>query len=83
LEKTGGLFTEYVNTFLKIKQESAGYPEWVTKEQDKLNYISDYNKHERIVLDYDKIIPWKYLIKIIFILLKGIVYILGSMTRLS
>jgi hypothetical protein len=42
---------------LKIKQESAGYPEWVTTEQDKLNYISDNNKHEGIVLDYDKIKP--------------------------
>jgi len=57
LEKTGGLFTEYVNTFLKIKQESAGYPDWVTTEQDKVNHISDYNKHEGIILDYDKIKP--------------------------
>jgi hypothetical protein len=23
---TGGLFTEYVNTFSKIKQENSGYP---------------------------------------------------------
>jgi len=42
---------------LKIKQESAGYPDWVTTEQDKVNYISDYNKHEGIILDYDKIKP--------------------------
>jgi hypothetical protein len=24
--KAGGLFTDYVNTFLKIKQENSGYP---------------------------------------------------------
>jgi hypothetical protein len=26
--KTGGLFTDYVNTFLKMKQEASGWPEW-------------------------------------------------------
>ena len=25
--KTGGLFTDYVNTFLKMKQEASGWPE--------------------------------------------------------
>jgi hypothetical protein len=34
-EKTGGLFTEYVNTLLRIKQESSGYPHWVETEADK------------------------------------------------
>ena len=29
IEKTGGLLTEYVNTFLKIKLEQRRYPEWV------------------------------------------------------
>ena len=26
--KSGGLFTQYVNTFLKIKQEAIGWPDW-------------------------------------------------------
>ena len=30
-----GLFAEYVNTWLKIKQESAGYPAWVTTPTDR------------------------------------------------
>ena len=34
--KTGGLFTEYVNTFLKIKQENSGYPEWCKTEEQKI-----------------------------------------------
>jgi hypothetical protein len=34
--KTGGLFTDYVNTFLKIKQENSGYPSWCQSESDKL-----------------------------------------------
>ena len=25
---TGGLFTEYVNTFQKLKQEASGWPQW-------------------------------------------------------
>jgi len=29
---SGGLFTEYVNMFLKLKQESSGYPSWVQSE---------------------------------------------------
>jgi hypothetical protein len=40
-DKKGGLFTEYVNNFLKIKQEASGFPEWIESEQDKLSYIND------------------------------------------
>jgi hypothetical protein len=43
-DKKGGLFTEYVNNFLKIKQEASGFPEWVESVQDKLTYINDYKK---------------------------------------
>ena len=32
---SGGLFTEYVNMFLKLKQESSGYPSWVQSEEDR------------------------------------------------
>lgn len=32
---TGGLFAEYVNMFLKLKQESSGNPSWVQSEEDK------------------------------------------------
>ncbi len=42
--KSGGLFTEYVNTFLKIKQENSGHPSWCQSESDKINYIQDYEK---------------------------------------
>jgi hypothetical protein len=49
--KTGGLLTEYVNTFLKIKQENSGYPSWCQNENDKLKYIQDYEKFEGIKLN--------------------------------
>jgi hypothetical protein len=32
---SGGLFAEYINMFLKLKQESSGYPSWVQSEADK------------------------------------------------
>jgi len=48
---TGGLFAEYVNMFLKLKQESSGYPSWVQSEDEKDRYIVDYRRAERIALD--------------------------------
>ena len=32
--KEGGLFTQYINTFLKLKQESSGYPQNVKSEEE-------------------------------------------------
>jgi hypothetical protein len=37
--KTGGLFTDYVNIFLKMKQEASGWPECCQSENDKWRYI--------------------------------------------
>jgi hypothetical protein len=44
-----GLFAEYVNMFLKLKQESSGYPAWVQSEADKDNYIEDYRRAELLL----------------------------------
>jgi len=52
---TGGVFTEYVNTFLKMKQEASGWPQWCQDEVDKQKYIRDYYIKEGIQLEYDKI----------------------------
>lgn len=46
-----GLFSQYVNTWLKIKQESAGYPSWYRTAEDKECYVNDYKEHEGILLD--------------------------------
>jgi len=29
--RDGGLFADYINTFLKLKAEASGYPGWVYK----------------------------------------------------
>ena len=49
--KEGGLFTQYINTFLKLKQESSGYPQNVKSEEEKQAYIDQYLDHEGILLD--------------------------------
>ena len=48
---SGGLFAEYINTFLKLKQESSNWPKECTTEAGKKKYIDEYAKHERIRLD--------------------------------
>jgi len=53
--ETGGLFASYVNTFLKIKQESSRWPEDCRTEEQKRDYIRQYREKEGIDLDYDKI----------------------------
>jgi len=37
--------------FLKLKQESSGYPSWVQSEENKGKYIEDYRRAEGIALD--------------------------------
>ena len=51
----GGLFSEYINTFLKIKQEKSGWPDWVHSAEEKLSYIESYYTREGIRLNADKI----------------------------
>ena len=53
--KVGGIFTQYVDTFLKIKQESSGWPAWCKTQTDKDKYVHDYFEHEGIQLDPTKI----------------------------
>jgi len=38
---SGGLFAVYVNMFLKLKQESSGFPSCVQSEDDKDRYIEN------------------------------------------
>ena len=54
--KKGGLFTEYINTFLKLKQEASGYPTHIKTEEEKQAYIQQYLDHEGILLDKDSIV---------------------------
>ena len=46
-----GLFADYVNTWLKLKQESAGWPGWCTDDAHKQEYLRQYKAREGIDLD--------------------------------
>ena len=52
---TDELFKEYVNKFLKIKQEASGYPKDCVTDEQKQQYIDEYYEHEGIRLDPNKI----------------------------
>jgi hypothetical protein len=47
----GGLFVDYVNTFLKLKAEASGYPCWVRSPADEDRYIEEFKQCEGVVLD--------------------------------
>ncbi|XP_063994390.1 uncharacterized protein LOC135171709 [Diachasmimorpha longicaudata] len=53
--RTGGLFAEYINTFLKIKQEASDWPAECVDDESKNRYIAEYETREGIKLDKDKI----------------------------
>ena len=50
-----GLFSEYVNMFVKLKTQASGYPAKVCTEADKEAYVTDYATSEGINLDPSKI----------------------------
>ena len=54
-EQSDGLFKEYVDTFLKIKQEASGYPKDCVTPEQKRTYVAEYLEHEGIALDPEKI----------------------------
>ena len=54
-QTTDELFKDYVDTFLKIKQEASGYPKHCVTDEQKQHYIDEYYEHEGIHLDPNKI----------------------------
>ncbi len=55
-EQSDELFKDYVDTFLKIKQEASGYPKDCVTPEQKQTYVSEYLEHEGIKLDPNKIV---------------------------
>jgi hypothetical protein len=48
-------FFRYIDTFMKVKQESSGWPDWVQTDDDKDRYIREYEEKEGIKLDPEKV----------------------------
>jgi len=53
----GGLFVEYVDTYLRLKMEANGYPDWVRTPQVEDRYNYNFNASEAIRLDKEAIRP--------------------------
>jgi hypothetical protein len=51
-----GLFTSFINRFLKMKQEASGWPSNCTNHMEKEQYISDYLNNEKIELEFSQIV---------------------------
>ena len=54
-ESEEGLFSEYVNTWLKIKTEASGWPAKYKTEEEKRSFIEQFEAKEGIPLNYDSI----------------------------
>lgn len=52
---SGGLFTEMMDTFIKMKQEASGWPSSCTTLEAKNKYINDFLHKEGIQLDFNNI----------------------------
>ena len=50
-QRRTGFFADYVNTWLKLKKESAGWPGWCQTVEQKREDILRYQEREGIRLD--------------------------------
>ena len=55
--KQGGMFTGYINKFLKMKTEASGFPSHVVTDEHKRAFVANYELHEGIKLNIDTIKP--------------------------
>jgi hypothetical protein len=47
-----GIFADYVDAFLKLKQEASGYPSWCHTPEDQQKFKEKYREQEGITLDH-------------------------------
>ena len=53
----GGLFAEYVDTWLKVKTEASGWPSDCETEEKKRDFLRRFEEREGISLEYEKVAP--------------------------
>lgn len=53
--KTGGIWSQCIDLWLKQKQQASDWPVWCLTEADKEQYIRNYEDHEGIKLEADQI----------------------------
>lgn len=55
-KRTGGLFTDMMDRFLKIKQQASGWPKNCNSIEEKEVYIEKFSKYEGIKLEFSDIV---------------------------
>jgi len=55
ITRQGGLFTSYVDTFMKYKEEASGWPDNVVTDEEKKTHVENFYKMEGILLNADNI----------------------------
>jgi len=53
--RSGGLFSDYVNTFLRLKAQASGWPEGVTTEEEKDRFLDEFFEQEGVRLVKDDV----------------------------
>lgn len=54
-QNTPGFFTEYTYTFIRLKAEASGFPNWCQNDEDKKRYIIDFYKENNVLLRWSQI----------------------------
>jgi hypothetical protein len=55
-EKSSSLFTDYINTFLKLKAESTGWPKDKNTEGERNSFVEEYEEKEGVKLESEKMV---------------------------
>jgi hypothetical protein len=55
--REGGLFSQYNESFLKLKAEARGYPDCVRDAENEYRYVREFSTSEGVALDKDAIRP--------------------------
>ena len=53
--KSGGIWAEFINKWVQLKQQASGFPEHADTHEARTRYIREYEEHEGIRLEMDKI----------------------------
>ena len=55
-ESSDTLFREYINTFLKLKAEASGFPQGVNTEEERHQFVQQYQEKEGVCLEMSNIV---------------------------
>jgi hypothetical protein len=51
----GGIFSDHVNLFIKLKAQASGFPDWVKTDEDKMAFVKEFEEKVGVKLEIDQI----------------------------